>query len=342
MLSSLFQAPAARAAARPTFSPMFRPRIDELESRFAPAVMNLPIDVIGLDVGGTPEAPELNAVVSLAGQAIDVVPVNLSTEAIIPDPGEITALQEVSILHLELGPIELNLLGLEVETSEICLDITASPGEGLLGDLLGGLAGGLDLGGILDELGGQIDTVLRQLDRLLDRAVFDQLFTVTEVFGQPLGGGGSSDVAIHQEAVCDVLFLSLGPLDLSLLGLNVRLDDCDDGPVTIDVNANPEGGLLGQLLCGLAGGLDFEDINLNRLARRVDRLVDRLTDLADRVVDLPDLDELPRAVRRQINRLIDRLEDLAESADVLRDVDQVLAEVARVTNRLERILGRVL
>ena len=41
------------------------------------------------------------------------------------------------ILHLVLGPINLNLLGLTVTTNQIVLDITAVPGPGnLLGNLL--------------------------------------------------------------------------------------------------------------------------------------------------------------------------------------------------------------
>lgn len=46
------------------------------------------------------------------------------------------------------------------------------------------------------------------------------------------------------------LSLALGPLDLNLLGLRVELDDCDGGPVTVDITAIP-GGLLGDLLCSL-------------------------------------------------------------------------------------------
>ena len=42
-----------------------------------------------------------------------------------------------SILHLVLGPINLNVLGLQVTTNQIVLDITAIPGAGnLLGNLL--------------------------------------------------------------------------------------------------------------------------------------------------------------------------------------------------------------
>jgi hypothetical protein len=49
------------------------------------------------------------------------------------------------ILHLDSGPIALDLLGLQVNLSEIILDITAQSGAGnLLGNLLCAVAGLLD------------------------------------------------------------------------------------------------------------------------------------------------------------------------------------------------------
>jgi hypothetical protein len=51
-------------------------------------------------------------------------------------------------------------------------------------------------------------------------------------------------------AICTVLDLTLGPLDLNLLGLMVHLDR-----VHLLITADSNGGLLGGLLCpGLAGG----------------------------------------------------------------------------------------
>lgn len=48
------------------------------------------------------------------------------------------------------------------------------------------------------------------------------------------------------QAACDVLDLTLGPLDLNLLGLEIHLDT-----VHLVIEANPAGGLLGQLLSAL-------------------------------------------------------------------------------------------
>ena len=62
---------------------------------------------------------------------------------------------------------------------------------------------------------------------------------------------GEGELAqISQGTLCQVLELTLGPLDLSLLGLIVHLDQ-----VHLVIEADPNGGLLGSLLCSLAGGV---------------------------------------------------------------------------------------
>ena len=66
--------------------------------------------------------------------------------------------------------------------------------------------------------------------------------------------GGSSRVerphnAAGVQRICNVLNLNLGPLHLALLGLIIDLDK-----VVLNITADSNGGLLGGLLCGLAGG----------------------------------------------------------------------------------------
>jgi hypothetical protein len=66
------------------------------------------------------------------------------------------------ILHLELGPLDLNLLGLLVHLNQVVLDITAQSGPGnLLGNLLCAVAGLLDSPGGLSQVLNQILGVLR-------------------------------------------------------------------------------------------------------------------------------------------------------------------------------------
>jgi hypothetical protein len=75
------------------------------------------------------------------------------------------------VLHLDLGPLNLNLLGLKVHLNEVVLDITAQPGAGnLLGNLLCAVAGLLDnngpLGGLLGQVSGLLNQILGQLGLL--------------------------------------------------------------------------------------------------------------------------------------------------------------------------------
>jgi len=68
------------------------------------------------------------------------------------------------ILDLVLGPLDLNLLGLEVHLDQVHLNITAVPGPGnLLGNLLCAVAGLLDAGGPLQGIVGLLNNILRNL-----------------------------------------------------------------------------------------------------------------------------------------------------------------------------------
>jgi hypothetical protein len=66
------------------------------------------------------------------------------------------------ILHLVLGPLDLNLLGLKVHLDQVVLNIDAQSGAGnLLGNLLCAVAGLLDGG--LQGLLGRLVTLLNQI-----------------------------------------------------------------------------------------------------------------------------------------------------------------------------------
>jgi hypothetical protein len=68
------------------------------------------------------------------------------------------------ILHLELGPLDLNLLGLVVHLDRIVLDITAQPGPGnLLGNLLCAVANLLNGGGALSAIVNLLNQILAAL-----------------------------------------------------------------------------------------------------------------------------------------------------------------------------------
>jgi hypothetical protein len=173
------------------------------------------------------------------------VPITLST------PGGLASSlqngQACPILNLALGPIDVTLLGLQVQTSPICLDITAYEGGGLLGDLLCQVATLLQGGSTLSEVlalleaGGQLGRLLQGTEELLNGAL--DALTSNRIGDQPTG---------RVAATCTILDLSLGPVELNLLGLEVILDNCAGGPVTVTITAIEGGGLLGDLLCSLS------------------------------------------------------------------------------------------
>jgi hypothetical protein len=319
--------------------PIFRPQLDALEDRTVMSItplVNLPLDVgpvtaVTTTIAGQP-AQRLQAPVFIAGQQAGTLLMDATTEA----PVGAALLAPVPILELELQPISLNLLGLHVDTSAICLDVTADPDGGLLGQLLAGLGGGLDLGGILgqlDDAAADLNTFLDEVGSLLD-GVLGRAMRVTEVFGTPVTNIVTTNQA--DEGFCDILNLSLGPINLNLLGLGVSLDNCENGPVTVDVTADPNGGLLGGLLCGLADG--FGGNIINRLVGRIDRIIDRLGALADR---LGDIAALPDRIERLADRLIDQLERFADRADSLADLDRLVNNINRTIRRLDRIIDNL-
>jgi len=230
--------------------PRFRPQVEGFEDRIvpaspaldaaqvAPAALAAPnITITGVNLTNL---QIVNGVLQAAGTITGTLAglpftTNISNFTLGPGtPGTDTC----SILHLELAPIHLSLLGLHADTSAICLDITASH-TGLLGNLLCGLTDGLPLG-ILPGLGDLSGALQNILGQVLGQGMSN---------GQP-GHGSGGDVCTGD---CEVLNLVLGPVDLSLLGLNVSLDDCADGPVQVCVSATASEGLLGGLLCGLTG-----------------------------------------------------------------------------------------
>jgi hypothetical protein len=79
---------------------------------------------------------------------------------------------------------------------------------------------------------------------------------VTTEATAPINDAGTGDASVAQvpqdpadPGECNILFLVLGPLTLNLLGLEIEIPE----PIIINIDADPSGGLLGQLLCGLLG-----------------------------------------------------------------------------------------
>ena len=111
----------------------------------------------------TTQGGALAAVTTLAGTAVDSLGNTVGTvNQTVTLP--LQASGSCQILHLELGPLDLDLLGLVVHLDRVVLDITAEQGPGnLLGNLLCGIAGLLDG----DAPGNVIARLLNQLLGLL-------------------------------------------------------------------------------------------------------------------------------------------------------------------------------
>jgi hypothetical protein len=170
-----------------------------------------------------------------------------------------------SVLDLTLGPINVSLLGLHVDTSPICLTITAQRGQGILGNLLCSLA---NVGGVVPAITHILNNpnLLSGLSNILN-----------QLLNSPSTGNGSGTVCSGQ---CTVLDLVLGPLTLTLLGVTVHLDNCSDNAIEVCVSATQStaltgGGVLGDILCGLAGGGPL-DTTLNELLTLIEGLIPSL------------------------------------------------------------------
>jgi len=321
------------AGARKSSANHFRPWLEGLEDRVTPATINLPISVDHVAPNAAITQLVGNLLFAGRGTDADVTINNVTLQKVLDNPA--TKAMECSVLHLELAPIHLALLGLHVDTSAICLDVTATKGGGVLGNLLCGLSDGLNvgntlnLGNILNNIGNNLDNLLGQLDGLLS-GVLGQQLTVDKVFEH---SGGAQDVCTGE---CDVLALSLGPVDLSVLGLNVALDNCDNGPVQVCVSATASEGLLGGILCGLADGPLAGGV-LGGLIGRIDNLIDRLGDLAGRLDGLPNAGKLAD----KVEKLTDKLEKVLDRVDSLQDLDKLIKEVEHTVDQLDHLLDKV-
>jgi hypothetical protein len=147
------------------------------------------------------------------------------------------------VLDLTLAPLDLNLLGLMIHLDRVHLTITANSNGGVLGSLLCGLAGS---GRLTPRQVTLTWTRVAQQSGLATKGV-----TMTVPLYATTSSGGITTLSTTKSpmAICNVLDLTLGPLDLNLLGLMVHLDT-----VHLVITADSNGGILGSLLCSLAGG----------------------------------------------------------------------------------------
>jgi hypothetical protein len=257
----------SRKTAPPRF---FRPRLESMEARdvpaMAPALLGAPL-VSSINITNV-TGDVLNLVANVTTPAHQALQIPLTLD-------NIAAAGETPILDLHVGEIHLDVLGLKVDTSEICLDITAQSGPGkLLGNLLTDISHlldqGLSIGQILSNLSlTQLTTLSTGLSGVVNGAL--------RAVGSPAtAAAGGASVASGTE----ILHLAVGPVDLNLLGLRVHLDDCHGGPVTVDISAQPgAGNLLGNLIGGLAGLLDNPNATTGAIRAKINQIANDVRSL---------------------------------------------------------------
>jgi hypothetical protein len=155
------------------------------------------------------------------------------------------------VLTLTLDDLQLDLLGLRVDLSEVNLLIRAIPrgeGSGVLGRLFCSLSRStIRLG--RGSSAAQTKKIVRSMNsRLKDRPM--RAFRATATLA-----ADDEASASQAQPSCRVLNLILGPLDLNLLGLLVELYGPNRrAPVTLTITSFPGQGVLGDLFCSLSGG----------------------------------------------------------------------------------------
>jgi hypothetical protein len=158
------------------------------------------------------------------------------TMRVVRPGGRVVSQQVCRILFLRLEALTLNLLGLKLELEQpLVLRITANPRGGILGRLLCALAGNMRTQAL-----ARTATQLNRSFANTRASAFQFRFPLRPMQQQE-----------YQE--CPVLELILGPLDLRLLGLRVQLSRVHL-TITGIPSTQPGGGLLGDILCALAGG----------------------------------------------------------------------------------------
>jgi hypothetical protein len=100
-----------------------------------------------------------HVVQTITNAYVDNIPVGFGSAG---SPNGVAIATTCNILHLTLGPLDLNLLGLQIHLNQVVLDITAHGGPGnLLGNLLCAVAN------LLNQSPSPLDQVVALLNQIL-------------------------------------------------------------------------------------------------------------------------------------------------------------------------------
>jgi len=270
-----------------TFRPEFQATVEGLESRMvlshAAAAAAVPAELSTLQQNFAQNlltnlnfAPTgvnvVNGVVSVVGNLTGDLLGHAFTVNNVNIPVSLTP--DGNLLHLTLGPVNLNLLGLNVSLDNcnngpITVDINSSLLSSTLGNALGGLLS--DLSGIL---GGSLTNLSSTSQSLLSGVVGSLLSSLTSTGTGTSGDQGHGNGHAAQGGTCDVLNLHLDQ-GLKLNVLNGVLG-VTTSPICLDVTAvRGPGNVLGNLLCSVAHLLDSNGNPIGGITAHLNQ-IDRL------------------------------------------------------------------
>lgn len=187
--------------------------------------------------------------------------------------GATTAPQQ--LLQIELDPLNLDLLGLEVHTDPIVVTISTAGGDGkLLGNLLGAVGTLINFPGVEAALNNALGTVV------------DLVNSVDLTLPPELVSGGVFDTS--EASVTPVLDVFVAPVYLDLLGLVVTTN-----PIHLTITARAGDGLiLGNVVTSLAHLFDNPppELTVDEVNARLAQL---LADLNAQIPNIPPAETRP-------------------------------------------------
>lgn len=160
------------------------------------------------------------------------------------------------VLYLRLDDLQVKLLGLDLDVSTVTVRIQGD-NKRVLGKLFCQLAESIRLEQVTSAA-----PIARSLNRELEGRPMQVLGFRAALYAQdaqvpavPAPVAGQPAPAPAATPSCQLLDLTIGPLNLDLLGLVVDLYGADRSkPVRVVATADPNGGVLGRTLCKLANG----------------------------------------------------------------------------------------
>ena len=263
-LSRVKGRPAAGRRRAP--SSRIRPGIEGLEDRTVMSTAAPALHRSGHLTLPLPPAVVAPAPAPTADTQVHAAAVAVRKAAVVKPAATATTPAATQILTVNLPPIDLNLLGLEVKTSRIVVKVSAQAGSGeLLGNLLSDVSNLLNLKSVNNAL----NTVLGNVVTLLNKSTLG-------VTGVNAAGSLGSTVS---KATVPVLNLYVAPVHLNLLGAVV---DTSAIQVTITAHTGP-GLILGDVVGDLAHlfdpplpktlSLDYIDVKLGQLLTQLNQQI---------------------------------------------------------------------